>query len=87
MLLVREDIPIKLLSVENLPTEYFYSELNLHKKAGYLLFLYSTKEYNISDHLAVLPRCIDLYTSNYDNFLALGDFNEEIENTEMTEMK
>ena len=31
---VREDIPAKLLSVETLPTESFYVEINLRKKNG-----------------------------------------------------
>ena len=31
---VREDIPVKLLSVETLPAEIFYVEINLRKKNG-----------------------------------------------------
>ena len=30
----REDIPVKLLSVENLPTESFFIEINLRKLNG-----------------------------------------------------
>ena len=36
---VREDIPAKLLSVETLPTESFFIEINLQKKMVSFLFL------------------------------------------------
>ena len=37
MLYVREDIPSKLLLIDNQPIEGFYIETNLRKKNGYFL--------------------------------------------------
>ena len=37
MSFLREDIPSKLLSVENLPIEGFYFELNLQKQNGHFV--------------------------------------------------
>ena len=37
----REDIPVKLLSVENLPTECFFIEINLRKRKWLVCCLYN----------------------------------------------
>ena len=43
MLFVRDDIPCKLLSLENKPMEYFYVEINLRKTKWFALLLLQSK--------------------------------------------
>ena len=43
---VREDIPSKLLSVENSPTEAFFVEINLRKKKWLLSCAYNPNREN-----------------------------------------
>ena len=52
---VREYILAKLLSVETLPTESFFAEINLRKK--WLVFcFYSRHRDNISNHLQTISK-------------------------------
>ena len=48
---VREDIPVKLLSVEPLPTECLFVEINLQKRKWPVCCSYSAHKDNISIHL------------------------------------
>ena len=74
---VREDIPAKLLSVETLPTESFYVEINLRKKKWLVSCSYNLPRDNISNHLQTISKSLDLHLSQYDNII-VGDFNTEI---------
>ena len=39
---------------------------------------YNYAKSNIFSHLSNVPRSLDSYMSNYDNFLVIGHFNSEI---------
>ena len=56
MLYVREDIPSKLLSIENQPIEGFYIEINLRKKKWLLCGTYNPHRNNIDNHLDSLAK-------------------------------
>ena len=77
MLFVREDIPCKLLSVENHAMEGFYVEINLRKTKPLLCCSYNTNRCKIDFHLEKLNRSLALYSSHHENFIILGDFNVE----------
>ena len=74
---VREDIPCKLLSVENHPMEGFYVEINLRKTKWLLCCSYNPNRCKIDFHLENLNRSLALYSSHYENFIIIGDFNVE----------
>ena len=84
MLYVREDIPSKLLSIENQPVEGFYIEINLRKKKWSLCGLYNPHRNNISNHLDSLSKKLALYSSTFDNYIVIGDFNVEADSKEMS---
>ena len=77
LLYIREDIPAKLLLVENMPTECFFVEINLRKKKWLLCCSYNPHRNGIKHHLEVLGRDLDLYSSRYENIIVLGDLNVE----------
>ena len=54
LLYVREDIPVKLLSVEPLPTECFFVEINLRKRKWLVCCSYNPHKDNISNHLQLI---------------------------------
>ena len=62
---VREDIPCKLLSVENHAKEGFYIGINLRKTKWLLCCSYN------------LNRCKIEVSLHYENFIIIGDFNVE----------
>ena len=84
MLYVREDIPSKLLSIENQPIEGFYIEINLRKKKWLLCATYNPYRNNIGNHLDSLCKNLALYSSAYDNYTVIGDFNIEADSKEMS---
>ena len=75
LLYVRVDIPSKLLSIESLPMEGFYVEINLQKKKWLLCCSYNPNKNAIKSHLENLHKGLALYSSKYKNFIVLGDFN------------
>ena len=75
MLLSRKGIPVKLLSSEIVPIESFYVEINLRKKKWLLNCSYNPDKRNISVHLSTLRKSLDLYSTQYKNFVILGDVN------------
>ena len=77
MLFVREDIPCKLLSIENYPMKGFYVEINLRKAKWLLCCSCNPNRCKIDFHLENLNRSLALYSSHYENFIILGDFNVE----------
>ena len=56
---VREDIPVKLLSVETLPTESFFVEINLRKKKWLVSRSYNPHRENISNHVQTISKSLD----------------------------
>ena len=84
MLFVRDDIPFKLLSLENKPMEGFYVEINLRRTKWLLCCSYNPSRSNIDFHLEHLNRNLALYSSRYENFMVIGDFNVEANNSAMS---
>ena len=77
---IREDIPAKFLSVETLPTERFFVEINLRiiNLRKLISCPYNPYKNNISNHLQTISESFDLYLSQYDNIIIVVDFNTEI---------
>ena len=84
MLYGRAEIPSKLLSLELLPMEYFYVEIDLHKKQWQLCCHYSPNKNTVKSHIEILHKGLALYSSKYENFIVLGDFNVGMDNSDMT---
>ena len=78
LLYVREDIPPNLLSKETNPIEGFYVELNLRNDKWLINCSYNPHKNMIGNHLQVLRENVDSYSSTYDKFIILGDFNVEM---------
>ena len=83
MLFVREDIPSKLLSVENSPTEAFFIEIDLRKKKWLFSCSYNPNRENIENHLETLSKNLALYSSSYENLIIIGEFNVSVEEINM----
>ena len=81
MLLFREGIPSKLLSIEKNPVEAFYVEVNLRKIKWLLGCSYNPNKNDIHAHLENLDRSLALYSSSYENHIIKCDFNVETEYT------
>ena len=75
MFFAREDIPSKLVSAENSPTEAFLVKINLRKKKWLLSCSYNWNRENIENHFETLWRSLGLYYYSYKNLVILGDFN------------
>ena len=83
MLLVKEDIPSKLLSVENSPTEAF-AEVSIRKKKWLFSCFYNPNGENIENHLETLSKNLALYSASYENLIVIGDFNACLEEISMS---
>ena len=78
MLYIREDIPSRLIEKKlRNNSEYFFVEINLRKKKWLLCCSYNPHKNSVSTHIDFLRRELDLHSSNYENFILLGDFNSE----------
>ena len=80
LLYVREDIPTKLLkntSFNNNKLEAIFVEINLRKKKWLLSCSYNPHKSEISNHLNEIGKHFDSYSSKYENYLIMGDFNAE----------
>ena len=82
MVFVREDIPSRVLSL-NKSIESLFIELNFRKKKWLLCCTYNPNRNNISSHLDLLRRSLDLYSAEYEHFIIVGDFNTEVTQTSM----
>ena len=76
LLYVREDVPSTLLKTDS-EIEAFYVELNVRKKKWLLYCSYNPSKNSITNHLAEIGKNNDLFSSKYENFILLGDFNSE----------
>ena len=87
LLYIRQDIPSKLLInlkiSENL--EGVFVELNFRRKKWLVCCSYNPQKSTVSKHLDVIGKNLDLYSSRYENYLLLGDFNSEPTENAMTE--
>ena len=84
MLHVRKDISSKLLSIENQPVEDFYIEITLWKRKWLICSTYNPHRNSIENHLDSLSKYLVLYSSSYDNYIVIGDFNIEAYSKEMS---
>ena len=73
-------IPAKLIFTEVSPIEGFYVEINLRKQKWLICCSYNPNKHNISKHIEALSKSIDLFSSNYENVLLMGDFNAGLDN-------
>ena len=82
LLYVREDIPSKLLLVEENPIEGLFVEINLRNKEKCLISCsYNPKKTSLSNHIAAISKSLDLFTTKYERLLFLGDFNAGMEDS------
>ena len=84
MFFVRDNIPCKLLPLENKPMEGSYIETHLRKTKRFLYCSYNPSRSNIDFHLEHLNQNLALYSSCYENFMIKGDSNEEGSNSAMS---
>ena len=78
MIYVREDIPVKLLSGESLPAVCVFVKINLWKRKWLVCCSYNPYKDNLSNHLQLIRKKLDFYSSNYERIILVGDFNSEI---------
>ena len=78
-----EDIPANLLATENAPLESLYMELDLTNTKRLLNCFYNSHKKMIEQHLVALDEYLDLYSSNYEKILILGDFNFNVKENHM----
>ena len=84
MLIGRADIPPKLLSVENSPTDCFFVEINLRKKKWLFSCSCNPNRENIKNHLETLSKNLALHSSSYENLIIIGDFSVYVEGISMS---
>ena len=82
MLLFRENLPVKVLSVDK-GHENCHVELILKKTKWLINYSYNPSKNNISSHLESLSQNLDLYTSKFENILVIGDVNISVEDNNM----
>ena len=82
---VRADISSKPLSIG---MEGFYLEIKLQKKKWFLCCPYNPNKNAIKSHIKphkeILKKGLALYSSKYENFIVLDDFNVGMDNSDMT---
>ena len=79
MLLFREDLPLKVFSVDK-GNESCYVEVILKKTKWLINYSYNPTKNNM---LESLSRNLDLYSSKFENILAIGDLNISMEDNNM----
>ena len=84
MFFVRKDIPCELLSLENEPMEGFCVEINLRKTRWLICCSCNPSRSNIDFHLEHLNQNLAFYSSCYEHFMIIGDFNVEANNSTMS---
>ena len=80
MLFVRGDIPAKLIFTEVSLIEGFYVETSLRKQKWLICCSCNPNKHIISKHIKGLSKSIDLFSSNYEKVLLMGDFNAGLDN-------
>ena len=85
MLFFREDIPAGHFSIEKAPIESFFVELNLRKNNRIVNISYYKN--NVFSHMKVIRRNMNIHSSNYDNFIFFGDFNADVSDKVMPDLK
>ena len=85
LLYVKENISTKLLSIEPILSECFSVELNLHNRKWLISRYYILHKINIFNHIEILSKNLDLYSSPYENNIIIGDFNVGVSDPHMTD--
>ena len=87
MLFVRKKIPSKLLSEykPNSLVENTFIEINIRSKNWFLSCSYNPNLTLLNNRNQNISRGLDFYSSKYNNFISLGDFNAETLNTTISE--
>ena len=82
MLFFREDIPSKLWPNIDLSgnLENIFVEINLRSKKWLISGSYNPNVSHIQNHTVNLSKNLDFYSSKYENFIVIGDFNAEMTN-------
>ena len=75
LLHVREDIPAKILSHDFPSAESFFVEIILHKKKWLINCSYNPNKNNINNHLEIISKALDAFSTKYENIILPGDFN------------
>ena len=75
---VNDNLPPKLLSIDR-ACESHFTELNLKRSKCLISYSNNPNRSNSSSHLESLSRNLDLYSSNYDNYLEVGSCNASVE--------
>ena len=81
MLFIRNEIPAKVISTDDRPTECFYVELNFRKKKWLFNSSYNPECSIIESHLDSLSKSIDSKSSKNNNVTFLGDLNSCMEDS------
>ena len=81
MLFLREDMLSKLIASETPPVEELYVEVKLRKQKWFISYSYNPNKSMICQHKETLAKNMDLYSSTYENFIFLGDFNVDMEHS------
>ena len=75
LLYVRKDIPAKILSHDFPSAESFFVEIILHKKKWLIHCSYNPNKNNIKNHLEIISKALDAFSTKYENIILLGGFN------------
>ena len=83
ILFISNDIPAKVVSIDDRPIEISYIDLNFLKKMSLLNWIYNPKRTITESYLALAFKRIDSLSSKYDNVVFLGGFNSYMEDFPM----
>ena len=87
MLYAKSHLPLRRLECDLISTETqcLITELNLRKSKWLILSIYRNPTQNLKLFLDELTKVLDFYSNSFENFLIMGDFNEEPNHQEMKE--
>ena len=60
---------------EHISAKVYFVEIILHKKKWLINCSYTLHKNSIKNHLQIISRTLDTFTTKYENILFLGDFN------------
>ena len=82
----RNNITLKLLKIENLPSdiEAIFIEMNIKSKKWLLCCTYNPNKSLIENHLRQLQKQLEAFSERYEHFLIMGDFNADVSDPSMT---
>ena len=80
---VREDIPTKILSHDFPSGECFFVEIILYKKKWLINCSCNANKNNIKQHLEIISKAFDAFSTKYENIILLGYFNVRVDDETM----